>query len=131
MSKFTDKLGREWHLEVNVAAMRRAKSKGIDLSMVVKQLQEFVMDDVFLCDALWAIVKPVADAQGVTQEQFESGLDGTTLELAREALWVALQAYYDLGKSQMLRAALASVRVEMAKATADLTLTGSAESKVS
>ena len=129
MSKFLDKLGREWHLEINIAAMRRAKSKGIDLSMVIKQLAEFIMDDVFLCDALWAIVKPGADEQGVTQEQFEAGLDGTNLELAREALWKALEAYYALGKSQMLSAAIASVKAEMAKATADLISIGSTKSK--
>ncbi len=111
--------------------MRRAKRSVVDLSMPVKQMQSFFMDDVFLTDALWAIVEPEATAKGLTLEQFESGLDGTVLASARDALWDALSEYFDPGKSEMLRAAVASVAKEMATATASLTGTGSVESKAS
>lgn len=131
MSKFTDKLNREWELTINVAAMRRAKAKDIDLSMPVNQLMSFVMDDVFLTDALWAIVEPDAKAKGITLEQFEAGLDGKVIAVAREALWESLYEYFDVGKSEMLRAAVASVQAEMATATASLTSIGSGESKAS
>lgn len=124
MSKFVDKLGREWTFTVDVAAMRRAKKAGVDLSMPVKQLQEFVMDDVFMVDALWAVVSPDAESKAVTLEQFEKGLDGKVLEVAQEALWEALCEYYPDPKAQMLRAALASVKTEMAKVATSLTSNG-------
>lgn len=129
MSNFTDSVGRQWSLSINVAAMRRAKRSDIDLSMPVKQMESFFMDDVFLADALWAIVEPEATAKGLTLEQFELGLDGKVLSQARDSLWDALSEYFDAGKSEMLRAAVASVAKEMQTATKSLTGTGSAASK--
>lgn len=130
MSSFTDKLGRAWQLDITVAAMRRAKRQSIDLSMPVSQLQSYVMDDVFLTDALFAIIEPDAKAKGVTLEQFESGLDGKVIAVARESLWEALYEYFDVGKSEMLRAAVASVHKEMLNATSSITGSGSGSSKV-
>lgn len=129
LAKFTDKLNREWQLTINVAAMRRAKAQDIDLSMPVAQIQPFTMDDVFLTDALFAIVKTEADAKGITLEQFEAGLDGKTLDVAREAMWEALCEYYPEHKARMLRAALDSIAKEMAEATTSLTSIGSGDSK--
>ena len=97
--------------------------------MPVKQMESFFMDDVFLADALWAIVEPEATAKGLTLEQFELGLDGKVLSQARDSLWDALSEYFDAGKSEMLRAAVASVAKEMQTATKALTGTGSAASK--
>lgn len=136
MSQFTDSLGRMWPIAITVAAMRRAKRSDVDLSMPVAQMQSYIMDDVFLTDALWAIVEPDAKNKAITLEQFETGLNGTVLAEAREALWAALYEYFDVGKSEMLRAAVASVAAEMATvaaematATASLTSTGSGDSK--
>jgi hypothetical protein len=129
--KFVDKKNREWILEVNVAAMRRAKAAGVDLSMPVNQLREFLMDDVFIADALWAIVSLNAKERGITQEQFDEAFNGSTFETAREALFAGLEEYYD-PKSQraaMFRAAVAEVKAEMAKALT--TLNGSTEAKES
>lgn len=131
MAQFTDKLNRVWQLTITVAAMRRAKSKGVDLSMPVAQMQQYVMDDAFLADALWAVIEPDALAKGLTLDHFEAGLDGKILAAARSALWDALCEYFDVGKSEMLRAAVASVEKEMANAASSLTSTGSAESKES
>lgn len=116
--KFVDKQNREWVLQVNVAAMRRAKAVDVDLSMPVNQLQQFVMDDVFVANALWAIVGPNAKERGITAEQFDAGFDGTTFDTAREALYAALEEYYDpkSQRAEMLRVSLAQVREETAKA---------------
>lgn len=125
-----DAAGRDWKLTINVAALRRAKSAGVNLSMAVEQLREFVMDDVFLCDALWAIVEPQAKELAISKEQFEASLDGHSLELARTDLWDALCEYYPEGKSQMLRAAIQAIAQELAKATADIS-SGSTGAKAS
>jgi hypothetical protein len=127
MHSFTDAASREWKLEINVGAMRRAKKQGVDLSMPVSQMQEFMLDDVFLTDALFAVVAPQAKELAVSLEQFESAIDGKILAEARNQLWEALAEYFDPGKAQMLLAAVAAVKSEMAKASA--TLTGSGESK--
>ena len=115
--KFTDSKQREWALVVNVAAMRRAKAKGIDLSMPVSQLQQFVMDDVFVADALWSIVSPDAKERGIDSEAFDSGLGGTVFDNARDALWEALTVYFDpkSERAVMLRAALSQVKEETTK----------------
>lgn len=111
-----DSTGREWKLEVTVAAMRRAKSAGVNLSHAVEQIKEFVTDDVFLCDALWAVVQPQAKSLGVTQEQFEAAMDsGDLMDQARNELFESLCEYYPDPKAQMLRTALAAVAMEMAK----------------
>lgn len=124
-------MGREWQLTINVAAMRRAKSQGIDLSMPAKSLGDYLFDDCYLCDAIWAVVKPAATEAGLTQEQFELGLDGKTLDSAREALWEAMYEYFDVGKSEFLRAAVAGAEAEMQAAKVSLTSIGSGESKAS
>lgn len=129
MSSFTDKMGREWNLDITVAAMRRAKSQGIDLSMPAKSLGDYFFDDCYLCDALWAIVKPAASEVGLTQEQFELGLDGKTLATAREAIWEAMYEYFDIAKGEFLRSAIAGVAEEMETAKNSLTSSGSGESK--
>lgn len=127
MAKFIDNKGQSWDLMINVAAMRRAKAVGVDLSMPVAQLQQFVMDDVFIADCLYAIVR--ASTPGLTQESFDALLDGKVLAEAREALWESLYEYFDSGKAEMLRSAVASVKKEMAAAQASLTGNGSTESK--
>lgn len=129
--KFTDQKSREWTLSINVAAMRRAKAKGIDLSMPVSQLQQFVMDDVFIADALWSIVSPDAKERGISQDQFDEALGGLAFDSARDALWQALETYYDpqSERAAMLRVALEQVRQETAKVM--VTLSGSTSAKES
>ncbi len=131
MAKFTDKQNREWQLQINVAAMRRAKSAGVDLSMPVTQLREFIMDDVFLADCLWSIVSANASERNVNQDQFDAGFTGPVFEAARTALWEALEEYWDpkSQRSAMLRTALAETAKEMAKAMN--TLDGSTNAKES
>ncbi len=130
MSKFSDSAQREWVLVVDVAAMRRAKKAGVDLSMPVIQMQEFVADDVFVSDAIWAIISQDAKQRGITQEQFESAMNGATFDAAREALWAALTDYYDpkSTRATMLRAAIAQVETETQKAIEKLTIGDSSPS---
>lgn len=111
---FSDKLGREWSLRIDVAAMRRAKAVGVNLSMPVEQLREFMFDDLFLAEAIWAILSPKARNIDLDQTQFETAFDGLVYAKAREALWEAMEQYFDPGKSQMLRAAIDSTKAEMA-----------------
>lgn len=128
MPMFTDNKGRDWQLTIDVAAMRRARKVDIDLSQPFAQLQQFVMDDVFVCDALWAIIQP--QASGIKQDDFDSAMGGKEIAEARDALWAALEEYYDPKKAEMLRTALQSVEREMQQALADIS-DGSTDAKES
>ena len=110
---FTDRTGREWKLHIDVAAIRRARKLDVDLSMPVNQLREFVTDDVFLADALWAILGPTAKAEDMSQETFEKAFTGPTYAQAREALWAAMELYFDPGKFAIWQAALKSIDKEL------------------
>ena len=129
--KFTDLENREWKLTINVAALRRAKAVGIDLSMAIQQLRELLLDDVVTIDALWAIVSPNAKERNITAEQFDAGFNGETLDKARDSMWDALAEYYSPPKAEMLLAAVASVKQEMANATKQITGNGSTNPKES
>ena len=124
MSKFTDKLNREWTIDITVAAMRRAKHNDIDLSMPVAQMKEYLMDDVFSADAIWAIVEPEAKAKGITLDQFDAGLDGKVLNAARESLWSAYYEYFDEGKAALLRSTVSAAAEAMLEASKSLTSSG-------
>lgn len=126
-----DSTGREWNLAINVAAMRRAKTAGVNLSHAVEQIKEFVTDDVFLCDALWAVVQPQAKELAITQEQFEAAIgNGDVLEKARIELFESLCEYYPDPKASMLQAALKMLAAEMAKVQETIS-SGLTESKAS
>jgi hypothetical protein len=130
-SSFKDNENREWLLAVNVAALRRAKTAGIDLSMAVQELRRLLLDDVVTVDALWAIVGPNAKERGISLESFESGFNGTIMDTARDSLWGALANYYSPGNAQLLLAAVASVKQEMANATKQIIGNGSTNPKES
>lgn len=124
-ASFIDAVGRSWQLQINVAAMRRARTRDINLSMPVEQLRSYLMDDVFLTDALWAIVEPDAIKAGLTCDQFENGMNGKVLAEATKCLWAALEDYYPDAKKSMLRAALAAVDQEISAAITSIASIGS------
>ncbi len=126
---FKDLDGREWSIRINIGAMRRAKARDIDLSMPVPQLRSFMLDDVFLTDALWSIIELQAKERQVTVDQFESSIDGRVLAEARERLWESLVEFYDPPKAEMLGMALTAIREEIDKATQSIGSIGSASSK--
>lgn len=111
--------------------MRRARSRGIDLSMPFEQIRQFMLDDVFMADCLFVILQEDCRSKGISAEQFDAGLDCKLIETARGLLVEALIEYYDEGKAEMLRAAVATLKEELAKVTRSLTSIGSIESRES
>ncbi|MCL4742280.1 MAG: hypothetical protein KJZ54_08760 [Phycisphaerales bacterium] len=89
MKVFKDNAGREWTVEVNVAALKRVKSlSGVDLLGVLDGtlIERLVRDPVLLCDAVYAVCKPQADERSVTDEDFGRAMAGDAIEHATEAL---------------------------------------------
>lgn len=89
MKQFTDNAGRSWTVDVNVAALKRAKGlAGVDLMGVLDGdlIEKFIRDPVLLCDAIYAVCKPEADDREVSDEEFGRAMAGDAIENATAAL---------------------------------------------
>jgi translation elongation factor EF-G len=109
MPTFTDTAGRTWTVELNIAAVKRVRSlTGTDLLEVLsgKLIDRLIADPVLLVDVLFAILKPEADANGVSDEDFGRAMAGDAIEQATQAL---LQAIVSFCPSPKDRAALGRV----------------------
>ncbi|MCL4743261.1 MAG: hypothetical protein KJZ54_13785 [Phycisphaerales bacterium] len=96
MKVFKDNAGREWTVEINVAALKRVKSlTGVELLGVLDGtlIERFIRDPVLLCDAVYAICKPLADERNVTDEDFGRSMAGDVIERATEALLEELVSF--------------------------------------
>lgn len=96
MKVFKDNAGREWTVELNVAALKRVKSlTGVDLLGVLDGtlVERLIRDPVLLCDVVYAVCKPQADERSVTDEDFGRAMAGDAIEHATEALLEELVSF--------------------------------------
>ena len=132
MKTFTDAAGRSWTVTINVDAVKRVRSLlKINLLDVVgdsgKQggVLDQLADAVTLVDVLYCLVKPEADAKGVSDVQFGEAMLGDALDNASVALLEELADFFPsrqraLLKKAMLRAAeLATAAVKQANKILD------------
>ena len=89
MKAFKDNAGRTWAVNLDVNAMRRVRT-GAPYSLAGKAIHEVLTelsaDPVLLCDVIYYIVKPEADARGVSLENFGKELTGEPFEEMVKAL---------------------------------------------
>ena len=119
MKTFTDNAGRTWTVTVNVDAIRRVRSLlGVDLLSVAdgKLLERLVADPVLLCDVIYAVCRPEADAKQVSDEEFGRAMAGDAIDLATTALLEELVAFFPLAKRRLLAKALAKLKTLEARA---------------
>jgi hypothetical protein len=98
MRTFTDNAGRQWQVEINVAALKRVRAfVGVDLMQAIEGggggtggsaglIEKLVRDPVLLCDVVFALCKPEADARSVTDEEFGRAMAGDAIEHATAAV---------------------------------------------
>ena len=114
MRTFADTTGREWKVDVNVGTCKRVKTllPGTDLLDVAggDLLCRLASDPILLCDVLYVVVKPQADAEGVSDEAFGQALGGDALEAATTALLEALSDFFPSAKRRVLQKALVKLR---------------------
>jgi hypothetical protein len=106
MKTFTDAGGRTWTLTVTVSAVKRVRDlAGVDLiGAATGDLWARLFEDpVLLVDALYALVKPEADGQNISDEDFGRALVGDALDGALGALEEELLAFFP--RHQRVRAA--------------------------
>ncbi len=111
MRTFRDMKGREWLIQINVAAVKRVRTLvDVDLLGLVDQgfgnLGKLLSDPVRLVDVLYALCKAEADAKGVTDEQFGEAMAGDAIEHAADAF---LQELTDFFPNPRIRAGLKRV----------------------
>jgi len=120
MKQFTDNAGRQWTVEINVAALKRVKSlAGVDLLEVLDGtlIERLIRDPVLLCDVLYAACKPEADRLGVSDEEFGRAMAGDSIALATEALLDEIVSFCPSPRDRAaLGRVLAATRTAMEKA---------------
>ena len=87
MRTFKDNAGRQWSVEINVAVLKRVRGlTGTDLMQVIEGtlIEKLIRDPVLLCDVVYAICKPEADARtpAVSDEEFGMAMAGDAIEAA-------------------------------------------------
>ena len=91
MRTFKDNAGRQWSVEINVAALKRVRGlTGTDLMQVIEGtlIEKLIRDPVLLCDVVYAICKPEADTRTppVSDEEFGKAMAGDAIEAATTAV---------------------------------------------
>lgn len=113
MTAITDNNGQTWTLSMNVNTLRRVKSLcGVNLTEIVtiepgKQpntalLEQLASDPILLVDVLYAVVKPEADAKGITDEAFGAAMVGDAIEQAVNALLDEVINFFPSPKRKVL-----------------------------
>ena len=113
MTTFNDNTGRTWTVTINVDAIKRVKSLlTVNLLDAIegKLLERLVADPVLLCDILYALCKPQADAAGVKDEDFGRAMAGDAIDAAATAFLEELASFFPKGRRDLLRKALAKLR---------------------
>jgi hypothetical protein len=86
---FTDNAGRVWTVTINVNAIKRVRGLiDVNLLEVIEGtlLEKLIRDPILLCDVVYAVCKPEADALNVTDEQFGQAMAGDAIDQATKAL---------------------------------------------
>ena len=113
MKLFKDNAGRAWTVTLNVDAFKRVRSLlGVDLMEALEGnlLERMVSDPVLLCDVIYAVCKPEADARGITDEDFGRAMAGDAIEQATTAFLEELVDFFPLARRRLLKKALEKLR---------------------
>ena len=124
MKTFNDSAGRTWTISLTLNAAKRVNSLlgvnlldldgrtdpkpqegGEDRPTELPLLTRLGTDIILLCDVIFAIIKPQADAAGVSDEEFGAALGGEVIFAAQTAFYEELVDFFrQLGRSDLARA---------------------------
>ncbi|QDU39670.1 hypothetical protein Mal4_40160 [Maioricimonas rarisocia] len=116
MSNFTDRTGRTWQVDVNVAAVKRVRDTlGINLLAVLddgaRLLADLHDDPILLVDVLYVICRPEAETAGVDDEAFGRAMSGDALLAAHAALIEGLEGFFpNPGQRAVLKTLVGKIR---------------------
>ena len=113
MKTFTDNAGRSWNISITVDAIKRVRSLlDIDLTEAAagKLIQQLADNPVLLCDVIYCIVKPEADAKEITDEDFGKAMAGDAIDQATSAFLEDLVNFFPSRKREMLEKVLIKLK---------------------
>lgn len=122
MKTFADSEGRKWNLSLTIAAAKRVRGLlGVNLLDLDQGdpplLTRLGTDVMLLVDVVFCLVKPQADAEGISDEQFGAALGGEAVLAAQTAFYEELVDFFrQCGRGHLARAAEKQVEI-MAAAT--------------
>lgn len=91
--------GREYDLTVTMGCVKRVERETghrITNIFVRDDLRtQWIGDDISFGKLLWAVVKPQAEAAGVSQEQFDDSLDGQTTRVAHREFLRSCSLFFE------------------------------------
>ncbi len=117
MRTFTDSAGRTWTVTLTIDAAKRVRSLlGVNLLELdagdPPLITRLGTDVILLCDVVFALVKPQADAAAVSDEQFGAALGGDVILAAQTVLYEEMVDFFrKLGRRDLAKAAQAQKRV--------------------
>ena len=113
MKTFTDNAGRSWNISVTVDAVKRVRSLlDVDLMEAAggKLIQELSDNPVLLCDVIYCIVKPEADAKQISDEDFGKAMAGDAIDQATSAFLEDLVNFFPSRRREMLAKVLTKLK---------------------
>ena len=143
MKSFTDNKGRAWEIVVTVATVKRVRGLcKVDLNSIVELdknnkpsaelLERLSSDPVLLVDVLYAVCKPQADKQNISDEDFGEAMAGDAIEHATTALLEEVIDFFPEAKRMVMRKILSASRKfsEAARKKLEAELNGEFENQV-
>jgi hypothetical protein len=113
MKTFIDNAGRRWTIQVNVDVIRRVRDLvKVNLLEVVegKLLEQLISDPLLLCDILYVVCKPEAEAQKINDTDFGRAMAGDAIDGATTALLEELVDFFPAGRRQVLGKAISKLK---------------------
>ncbi|GAB6188019.1 hypothetical protein [Thermopirellula anaerolimosa] len=87
MRTFQDSAGRTWTIAVSVDAVKRVRDLlKEDLLDIERTFPRLLLDPILLCDVIYCVCKPQADAEKITDVDFARAMAGDTIAGAKAAL---------------------------------------------
>jgi hypothetical protein len=118
---FADKMGRVWHLSIDVGSIRRVKASplGINLADALdgKLLERLSGDLLLMADVLCELCRPEAKKENISEDAFYESLAGEVLEKATTAFMEELADFFPAGRGTVIRKALAKLKKLQGMAT--------------
>lgn len=125
MKTFTDTAGRTWTIAIHVDSIRTVRDlvrdddgKPVYLPAAVEgKLLTDLSDPLLLCDVLYALCKPQADALKVSDSDFGRAMGGDVLAAAGEAFMEELTDFFPSHRRALFTAARNQIKALEAVAT--------------
>ncbi len=108
MRTFQDSAGRTWTIAVSVDTVKRVRDLlKEDLLDIERTLPRLLLDPILLCDCVYSICKPQADAENVSDVDFARAMAGDAIAHAKAALVEELVDFFpEQSQRETLRLAI-------------------------